>query len=504
MKLNKSSIALLTGCIVLMGQTCFAEIVLPKIIADHMVLQREMPVPIWGWGDPGKTVTVEFAGQKKTAKVDDKGQWEIKLDPMEASAEPREMKVFGGSTLTLKDILVGEVWLASGQSNMEWSIKGSAKEDQEFLDAIKDMSQIRAFQSPHVTSPFPLSDGVGNWVEGKAIQAQKTNSAVGTFFAWKLHLELGVPVGFLDLNWGGQKIEKFIPDEGYAATGLDHQPASDETKANYLKALTLFKEQVDQAIVDGNRGIFRPLGNPPSAGGGAQNDIYNAMIAPAVPFAIRGAIWYQGESNREATDYFEKIKKLSAGWSEVFNVKNIPLLMVKIAPFDYRGDERQMLCDNIWTAQFKADDEIPGVGVVPIQDTQIPLKNIHPPFKRVVGERLAQMALARHFGNTTYPKKAARIREAKRSGKAVLVSFEHADKGLTTTDGKAPTYFELSADGKDFVEAPAEIKGDQVSVALPDGLDAKFIRMGWYEDVLPNLTVKDGWPVLPFAPARIE
>ncbi len=468
-----------------------------------MVLQRDQPVPIWGWSAAGDEITVEFAGQRKTAVADDNGSWMIKLDPLTASSEPAEMVISGGTPITIKDVLVGEVWLAAGQSNMEWSVKQSAKEDQEFLSSVPDLSQVRAFHSPHVTAGIPLADGAGRWLPGASIQEQKSNSAVATFFAYKLHQELGVPVAFLDLNWGGRKIEKFIPDEGYLAAGLEHQPAGQEKIVQYIIKLENYSNYIDQLITQSRQGYLVLPESPPDTGN-ALNDIYNAMIAPVVPFAIRGAIWYQGESNRGDLDYFEKIKALSAGWSAVFENNNIPLLMVKIAPFDYKGDERNLLCDNIWAAQFRAEKEIPGVGVVPIHDTDITLKDIHPPHKRPVGERLAEMALARTYGIDGRRSHVAKVKEARFNNNQIIVTFEHADDGLATTDGENPTYFELSEDSTTFVPATASIVGNQVAVEIPADSDPKYVRMGWYEDVLPNLTAKDSWPVLPFAALEIK
>jgi sialate O-acetylesterase len=229
------------------------------------------------------------------------------------------------------------------------------------------------------------------------------------------------------------------------------------------------------------------------------------MIAPLTPYAIRGAIWYQGESNRGAKDYFKKLQGLSKGWSKVFKVDNLPLYQVQIAPFAYNrgkpGDST--LCDSIWSAQYRGADEIPGMGLVAIHDTNIDIHNIHPEYKRPVGNRLAALALKNQYGKdvvTTGPRVAA----AKLKGSKVIVSFKDVDQGLVTADGKAPSWFELSVDGKAFVQADAMIQGNIVEVSVAGMPAPKYVRMGWADVAIPNLKDKNGWPVFAFPAQAVE
>lgn len=258
------------------------------------------------------------------------------------------------------------------------------------------------------------------------------------------------------------------------------------------------------------RGLLIPVELPRFLGV-AQNDIYNAMIAPLTPYAIKGAIWYQGESNREMSDYFEKLQALSVGWSKVFQVKDIPLHLVQIAPFDYERKRRSsepdflssLLAENIWKAQYLGAREIAGMSVVPIHDTDIPLKNIHPPHKLPVGNRLALRALKQQYGKSVAASGPS-FSGAERVGAKVIVSFSGIDQGLSTKDGEAPTWFEVSEDGKTYVRAEAVINGDKVEVSVLDVSNPKFVRMGWYETAIPTLQDKNGWPVFAFPAQPVQ
>ena len=491
-----------------LATSAWAEVILPKVISDKMVLQRGVEAPVWGWADQGEEVTVSFAGQTKKALPNAKGKWMVKLDPLTASSENRIMTIKGSNEIKLNDILVGEVWLASGQSNMEWDFGRIDRAEREFAAQQKDNKLVRSFHVQHVTAGYPLDDTVGWWKDceemvgksGISLGLGKTVSAVGFFFALELQKELGVPVAFIDANWGGQRIECFIPDEGYEAVGLNYKKGRPLNRESTVRELKNMHEALETAIKAAEKGIIGPLSLNTSLFGRADNGIYNAMIAPVAPFAIKGAIWYQGESNRGKNDYFEKLKALSVGWSKVFNVQDIPLHLVQIAPCDYsrgKNNNETKLCDTIWAAEYKGAKEIPGMTVVPIHDTNIPVNNIHPPHKLPVGKRLAARALKEQYGKDISahgPSFAA----ANLNGSKVVVSFDNIDQGLSTKDGKAPSWFELSADGKKFVKADCTINGNTVEVTSAKVAAPKFVRMGWYDTAIPTLQDKNGWPVFAF------
>ncbi|WP_018968972.1 sialate O-acetylesterase [Rubritalea marina] len=495
----------------LLGLTAIshAEVTLPQVINSKMVLQRGVPAPIWGWADQGEKVTVQFAGQTKTTLPDANGKWMVKLDPLTASSESRVMTISGKNEHKLEDVLVGEVWLASGQSNMEWTFSQIVEAERTLAVSHKDNNLVRAFHvNQHVQSGVPLDDTVGMWKNCNDMVGASLHSvsAVGFFFAVELQKQLDVPVAILDSNWGGQRIDLFISKEGYESVGLPYRAHADNgDKKVVARRLNAMAHELQQAAKSADKGITRPVALN-NVYGWANNGIYNAMIAPLAPYALKGAIWYQGESNRSDGQYFEKVKALSNGWSKAFNVKDIPLYQVQIAPYDYtRGanPKDSTLCNTIWSAQYRAAKEIPGVGVVAIHDTNINIQDIHPAHKLPVAQRLAAQALKNEYGKdvvTTGPSVAS----AQRTGDKVVVSFTDIGQGLTTNDGEAPSWFEISADGTNFVTADAALKGNTVELKSSQVKNPQFVRMGWVETAIPNLTDKNGWPVFSFAPIKVQ
>lgn len=482
-----------------------ADVVLPSIISNGMVLQRGVPAPVWGWADAGEEVTVEFGGQVKKAMPGPDRKWMVELDPLEASATPRIMTISGKNRILIENILVGEVWIASGQSNMDWSFNRIAPAERKFAESQKDNPLVRAFHVyRNLKAGIPMDDTVGVWKDAAQMVTPPNNaSAVGFFFALDLAKSLGIPVAILDVNWGGQKIECFLAPEGYEAAGLpfkepDRRISKDaQAAANIIAAGRASIDEAAQAAQKGLKMAFDAR-NPY---GEAENFIYNAMVAPLAPYAVQGTIWYQGESNRGSDDYLKKLQALSAGWSQVFRVKDMPFLLVQIAPYDYsRGKDlsSSLLGDTIWAAQYKAAATISGIAVVPSHDTNIDIQDIHPIHKRVVGERLAASALKNQYGKEGVVASAPRFQSASRAGTKVAVTFSGILNGLTTTDGKAPSWFELSTDGVSFVPAQAEIKGHTVLVSAESIPEPQFVRMGWRDIAIPNLTDKDAWPAFAF------
>jgi len=482
-----------------------ADVVLASIISNGMVLQRGVPAPVWGWADAGEEVTVEFGGQVKKAMPGPDRKWMVELDPLEASATPRSMTIAGKNKILLENILVGEVWIASGQSNMDWTFHQIDPVEREFAESQKDNSLVRAFHVyRNLKAGIPMDDTAGVWKDAaQMVTPPNTTSAVGFFFALDLAKSLGIPVAILDVNWGGQKIESFLAPEGYQAAGLpfkepDRRVSRDaQAAANIIAAGRASIEEASQAAQKGLMMAF----NAPNPYGDAENFIYNAMVAPLAPYAVQGTIWYQGESNRGAGDYLKKLQALTTGWSQVFRVNDMPFLLVQIAPNDYskgKDSSSSLLGDTIWAAQYKAAETIPGVAVVPIHDTNIDIQNIHPIHKRVVGERLAATALKNQYKKEGVVASAPRFQSASREGSKVVVSFSGILNGLTTSDGQAPSWFELSGDGAAFVPAQAELQGNTVLVSAESIPEPKFVRMGWRDIAIPNLKDKDAWPVFAF------
>lgn len=420
-------------CSVLLAR---AEVVLPEIFQDHMILQQGVANRVWGIAQPGEEVVVAFAAQRASTTADADGNWKVQLAPSAASSEPQEMTVTGTNSITIKDILVGEVWLAAGQSNMATGIRQSRGDQQKVFAAQKDNQRVRAYIR-------------GKWYL-LSEQATQT-SAVGFFFALALEQALDVPVAYVVVAQNGSKIEPFVP------------PAEAEA----------FKL------------------------GPKSSKIYDGRVAPLINYSIKGVIWYQGESNSGADNYFEALKALHAGWSRAFEMPELPFYQVQIAPYNKAEEKTSLISECVWAAQYRAASEIPGMGIVPLHDTGISVKHIHPRSKQPVGERLAALALKHQYGKdvvTTGPVFAS----AKRAGAKVRVRFDHVDQGLVTNNGEPPKFFELSADGKTFVEADARIIGDQVEVVAESIAQPSFVRMGWFDIAIPNLADKNGWPVFAF------
>jgi sialate O-acetylesterase len=418
-----------------------ADVKLPKVIDSHMVLQRERPLPIWGWADPGETVTVRLDGASVQTTADGDGNWNVVLPAMSCDGKAHHMTISGKNKIELKDILVGEVWVGSGQSNMEMGMKMINKADEEIAAA--DHPQIRLLLVPKTLGREPAKDVKSHWVactpETIASGGWGGFSAALYFFGRNLHKELNVPVGLIQNAWGGQRIERFTPSD----------------KKN--------------------------------------GDIYNGMIAPVKPFAIRGAIWYQGEANvGDGMKYADKMKALIGGLRQVWGY-DFPFYFVEIAPWSgYRGNGLPQL----WEAQV-ASLKIPRTGMVVTTDLVDNLKDIHPKDKVDVGNRLALWALAKIYGkDVAYT--GPLYKSMSVEGNKVRLSFAHVDGGLKSRDGKPLSEFEIAGEDGKFVPAEAAIEGDAVVVQSKDVSSPTQVRFGWRSVGNPNLENKAGLPASPF------
>ena len=359
-----------------------ADVVLPRIFGDHMVLQRDMAVPVWGRAMPGETVTVRFAGQERQARADSGGRWELVLAPLTASADSREMVISSGNIVQLKDILVGEVWLCSGQSNMEYAV-GVAKKwappaaasDPELAQELRTtpLPTLRLFRvEKELKPPEVVSSG---WHEA-AGAARDEFSAVGYFFGRRLRRELDVPIGMIQAAWGGSRIEEWTPPEAYAKL------------AAIFTGDAMGSFERDSALVGRD---------------------YSAMVRPLAPFALRGVIWYQGESNliayNDGIRYAEKMRVFIDSWRAAWNRPEpaagvgqaMPFYFVQIAPYLYtsRQDNVPHTADELprlWEAQAAAL-QIPHTGMVPTTDLVDDVGVLHPAHKRR-GGRPARRARA--------------------------------------------------------------------------------------------------------------
>jgi len=482
--------------VVAMSQAVLADVRLPSVIDSHMVLQREKPLKIWGWADKGEEVTVKLDDAKATAKANDKGQWLVTLPPMKAGG-PHEMTISGKNTLTLTDILVGEVWIGSGQSNMEWSVSRSNNPEEEIAAA--KHPNIRLFLVPKTLSGIPKQDVTAEW---KACSPKSVTpfSAVLYYFGRKLHKELDVPVGLIASSWGGSRIEPWTTPVGFAGVEALSELSDKvrDTQVEYLGGIKQDTEGVDPEWLKkakeaaAKNELIPPapgakLPRHPQGGYHSPTAMFNAMIHPLVPFTARGAIWYQGESNlRDGMLYAQKKRALVEGWRTVWNDDELSFYWAQLAPFTYGGDPLSL--PRIWEAQTAATS-IPKTGMAVITDIGN-LKDIHPRNKQDVGRRLALWALAKDYGQDIVYQGPS-YKSMKVEGSKIRVSFDHVGEGLESRDGKPLDWFEIAGEGE-YVPADAVIDGKTVVVSSDKVKNPTAVRFAWHQLAEPNLRNKAG------------
>jgi sialate O-acetylesterase len=491
-----------------------ADVKLPAVLSDSMVLQQGQPVPVWGWADKGEQVTVVFGDQTHVATAGDDGKWSVKLRPLTASDKPAELKVSGKNKLALKDILVGEVWVCSGQSNMEFVVN-SAKESKKEI-AAADFPTIRLFTVPKTIKLEPQSDTKGNW----AACSPKTVgsfSAVGYFFGRELNQKLKVPVGLIHTSWGGTPAEAWtreedfkkdealapIPD-GYKRTAQTYEAR----KANYEKSLAKYKEQ-EAELKEAAKKAGKPAPQPPRAPGAPDKDpnrpsvLWNGMIAPIVPYAAKGAIWYQGESNAgRAYQYRKLLPTMIDGWRDAWGDADYKFLIVQLANFQAPaktpGDDdwAELREAQTMTAALKNNGQALAIDLA---DADNP-SDIHPHNKQDVGKRLALVALGKYYGKKDVVYAGPTYSEHKVAGDKVVITLDSA-AGLKTMgheDGGKVTGFQIAGADKKWVWADAVIDGKTVVVSSPEVKEPKAVRYAWSHNPQGNLYNAAGLPAAPF------
>ena len=455
-----------------------AAVKLPAIFGDDMVLQRGRPVPVWGWADKGEKVTGSIAGQTLATKADQQGRWKVTLDALDSELMevavknqsgdidfiwmPAQLTMTvedsSGSTLVFKNILVGEVWLCSGQSNMVWGLGASNNGRQEIAKA--DYPSIRLFFVPKVKAAEPAEDVAGRWApctpENVVKVGRGSFSAVAYYFGRQLHEELGVPVGLIQSSWGGT-------------------PAEFWTSRKTLKADPVLK---------------------PLIGNSDSSALYNGMIAPLVPYAIRGAIWYQGESNVGRTHQYRTLfPAMIANWRSDWGQGDFPFGFVQLAPYRYDG-QNPANCAELREAQLMTLKSVPNTGMAVTMDIGN-VKNIHPGNKLDVGKRLALWALAKVYGrDVVYSGPIYKSMAVE--GDKIRLGFDHVDGGLIASDGKPLADFTIAGVDEKFVPAEAKIDGDSIVVNADGVARPVAVRYAWRDDATPNLASKAGLPASPF------
>ena len=493
---------LLTGWLLtlLLATTTVHAVELANIFTDHMVLQRGLPVPVWGTGRAGDTITVEFAGQKRTGRVDAAGRWQVTLKPLTASAKPRDLIVKSktqNQPAIITDVLVGEVWLASGQSNMEWPLIGTANASNAIAHATDP--QLRFFTVNHHISDTPLTTLAGNWTNCTPATVAGF-SAVGYYFGRDLRHALAVPVGVIRSAWGGTPAQAWtsraamLANPHVRAIVEDYERAVrefDPVKAEEAYQAALLKHQ---AAVEQAAGESRP---PPAAPVRAKAPvsnflsparIYNAKIAPLAPLAIRGVIWYQGENDSgQAGLYRHLFPTLIQDWRRAFG-REFPFLFVQIAPHKY-------MVPAIRDAQLYTWRTVPRTAMVVITDHG-DAEDIHPPRKEPVGARLALAARALAYGEQIEYSGPV-FDKQKFDGARAILNFQHVGAGLVAEGGPL-TGFEMAGADQKFFPATATITGKQIVVTSDKVPAPVAVRFGWATVPVVNLFNKQGLPASPF------
>ncbi len=508
--------------LVLSASAARGAVVPASVFTDNMVLQRGRPMTVWGTAAPEEVVTVEFAGQKKTADADADGRWRVSLDPLSASKEPRNLVLRGADTNTsvLTNVVVGEVWLCSGQSNMEWIVSKSA--DYDAAKAGANQPLIRHFKVPRRDRPFPEEKIDAKWVVCMP-ETVGDFTAAGYFFARELERELGVPVGLLNASYGGTRIEPWAtPDSLMDAAALPELAArvreashlTPEGKTNYADYFRALENWLPAAKSAVEKGALFPV--PPAEPWITGNEqqptrLYHGMVAPAVPFAVRGVLWYQGEGNAgDAAKYADKMAALVGGWRELWSDPQMPFYYVQLAGFQNSdplkpemGDGWAKLREEQWKAL-----SLPRSGMAVAIDIG-EADDIHPKNKQDVGRRLARWALAETYGKNVVP--SGPLRKSHRAGEGkIVVEFEHADSGLfigkkdglkdpvPSADGKLPWISIAGADRK-FRWAEVFVDGPRLVVWNKEVPEPVAVRYAFTQNPEgAKLYNKDGLPASPF------
>ena len=482
-----------------------ADVRLPGFFGDHMVLQQEKDIVVWGWADINEKVNVALGDTSQNATADGDGRWKVTLPAMKASKQSHTLVVKAANTIELKDVLIGEVWLCSGQSNMEWTVAASANAKEEIAAANHPM--IRHMKVKHTPSTTPR-DGIPTSWEVCSSDTIGSFTACGYFMARELQAELDVPIGLVNSSWGGTRVEPWTPPVGFQKVEAvqdiyaEVQSRTPGTKVNldlqkrHVAATEAWLAQAKALLDEGKPVAANPAYPPqlkPYTSHQSPTMLYNGMIHALVGFPIRGAIWYQGESNHaDGMLYAEKKKALINGWRELWGQGDFPFYYVQIAPFKY-GNENSAVLAQFWEAQA-AVQELPNTGMVVINDIAT-VNNIHPPNKQDVGKRLALLALKHDYGKDVVAR-SPEMQSVVPMGGQLKVTFKNTGGGLKTRDGKSPTHFQITGPGAGgFQDATATIDGDSVLLTSQAVSTPTAVRFAWDKVAEPNLTGATGLPV---------
>jgi len=502
--------ALPAACVAPGGGAPRTQVLLAPPFSDHAVLQSGRPVPVWGSAGPGDAVAVTFRGQTERTVAGRDGRWSVTLEPLAPSSDPADLVVAGQGTVTVHDVVVGEVWLCSGQSNMEYTVNNGGStyrvDNAEAEMAAANYPLIRQLRVEHAVAASPATNArTGGW-QAASPKTVGEFTAVGYFFARDIHRALGVPVGIILSSWGGTTIESWMSDAARASTSvagtLDARWKEamgewpPERVARYPADMAAWQKAEAEAEAAHRKNPI-PWPQPPASDDSPARPggLFNAMIAPLEPCAMRGILWYQGESNvGHAAEYAELLNTLIRSWRAGLGQGDLPFYFVQLASF---GD-RSELTDRGWARLREAQAQVlgaPATGMAVAIDNAKP-ENVHPTNKQDVGTRLALVAKARVYGlpvECSGPVFAGEMRE----GKALRVRFTSAGPRLVARGG-ALKALEIAGKDRVFHPAAAEIDGDTLLVSSPEVGEPAAVRYAWINAPEASLYNDAGLPAAPF------
>ena len=463
-------------CVVLMAMAGAVAVALemPSFFTDQMVVQREAEIRVWGKAPAGTPVTVAFADVSVTATADAEGKWLAALPPLPPCSEGRDLKVAGDTEIVIHDVLVGDVWLCAGQSNMAWEVR--------YTDDIAPVMEsaenhaIRLLKIPSVWSREPQDDVKATWMPCNPQTVGKFSS-VGYLTGRELQETAKIPMGLVQLAWGGCRIEAMTKLEDFGAV------PSLKTMAERIQATVAdMKTKADEALRKDKQRLPTVL--------------YNAMVHPLGPLAVKGMLWYQGEDNHyEGAIYAEKLKAMAMSWRNCFANPDMPIYIVLLPPWKY-GDEDGTRIPNFWLAQRRFAETDPHSGFIVTTDCGNP-DDIHPHNKIPLASRLAKLVLYRTYGIGEETSLCPTFKSACVEDGRVMVTF-NCPNGLKSRDGAPLSFLQLAGEDGVFKEAQGVLEGDRLAVAAADVPTPKRIRFGWDKLANPNLVNRAGNPVMPF------
>ena len=487
------------------GSLSAADFRLASALSDHMVLQREKPVAVWGWADAGESVTVSFADQSKSVRAGTDGKWSLKLDALAASDVPRTLVVTGkdGHKIEVKDVLVGEVWLGSGQSNMAMTVAGCYHFDAE--KAAAKFPLIRHYRESSGPAEQPQAEGKGAW-QACTPDTVGGFSAALYFFGREIHKEVGVPVGLINTSVGGTPIESWVAAEV--------QSSDPETKANYdtrleahrkfdpaqapalhQKQLAIWKAASEKAKANGTPFVTPPPKDPLAMWKlkGGPSGLFNGKVVNLVPYTLRGMLWYQGEGNAHSNPglYHKQLTQLVTSWRTLWN-DEVPFAWVQLPNYTAPGEGWPRVRESMLKTLA-----LPKTGMAITIDLG-DAKDIHPKNKQDVGKRLSYWALGTVYGKNVPAISGPLPAGSTINGHAITVSFHHTNGGLKSITGGPLTGFQIAGADQQWKPAEAKIVGETVVVSSPEVAQPVAVRYAWKDWPDYSLANGAGLPASPF------